>query len=263
MGCPRETLLSALEKLAPLRFAEPWDNVGLLIDPGERVEFKRALIAIDLTDRVLDDALGQEADLVIAYHPPIFAGLKRLRFSVAQERIVLRTLRAGLTVYSPHTALDAVPGGMCEWLARAAGPGRMAPVVPHESDAQVGAGRLVHLDRPVSLERAVSMVKAHLNLKHLRVSQAENPNVINTVAVCPGAGGSVFEKVRHADLLLTGEMRHHDVLARSAKGTSVILTDHTNTERGYLQHLAQDVVRHCPGLAVAVSQLDRDPLQIV
>ncbi len=262
MGCPRETLLSSLEKLAPLRFAESWDNVGLLIDPGDRVEFERALVTIDLTDRVLDEALSLNADFIVAYHPPIFSGLKRLRFSIASERIVLRTLRAGLTVYSPHTALDAVPGGMGEWLARAAGPGRMNPIIPVEGQAHVGAGRLVRLDRPVSFERAVEMVKAHLGLTHVRISHAEQAAPIRTVAVCPGAGGSVFERLEQADLLITGEMRHHDILARSARGTNVILTDHTNTERGYLPHLVQDLVRLCPGLSISVAKEDHDPLHI-
>jgi dinuclear metal center YbgI/SA1388 family protein len=263
MGCPRETILSALEKLAPLRFAESWDNVGLLVDPGKRVEFERALITVDLTDLVLEEALTLGADFIIAYHPPIFAGLQRLRFSVARERVVLRAVREGLTIYSPHTALDAVPGGMGEWLARAVGPGRITPIVPHPTEAQAGAGRMVRLDRPVSIERAVTMVKAHLQLPQLRLSTAEQLGPLTTVAFCPGAGGSVFERVAHADLFITGELRHHDIVDRTARGSCVILTDHTNTERGYMQHLAQDVVRRCPGLAVSVSGADRDPLVIV
>jgi len=263
MGSPRETVLSALENLAPLHLAESWDNVGLLIDPGEQVGFEHALITIDLTDEVLEEALERQADLIVAYHPPIFSGLKRLRHTVAKERIVLRTLRSGLTVYSPHTALDAASGGMGDWLARALGPGRVTPIVPHVSDPRAGAGRFVRLDQPVTVERAVELVKAHLALPQLRLSRGAHSTPIASLAVCPGAGGAVFEQVRHADLLLTGEMRHHDLLERAAQGTSVILTDHTNTERGYLPHLAQLLVKHCPGLAVSISARDRDPLQVL
>lgn len=262
MGSPRETVLSALENLAPLHLAESWDNVGLLIDPGEHLGFEHALVTIDLTDAVLDEARERQADFIVAYHPPIFSGLKRLRHTVAKERVVLRALRSGLTVYSPHTALDAASGGMGDWLARALGPGRVTPVVPHVSDPRAGAGRFVRLDQPVTLERAVELVKAHLGLSQLRVSRGTNPLPIATLAVCPGAGGSVFEQVRHADLLLTGEMRHHDLLERAAQGTSVMVTDHTNTERGYLPHLAQILIKSCPGLAVSVSARDRDPLEI-
>jgi putative NIF3 family GTP cyclohydrolase 1 type 2 len=82
------------------------------------------------------------------------------------------------------------------------------------------------------------------------------------VAVCPGAGGSVFEQVDEVDLLVTGEMRHHDVLSRASQGTSVILTDHTNSERGFLASLAKRLTDACLGLEVSVSKVDRDPLQI-
>ncbi len=262
MGCPRETVLEALAQIAPEFLAEPWDNVGLLVDPGESVQFERAFVTIDLTDVTLEEAIEREADFIVAYHPPIFGGLKRLRFDAPSERVVLRALRAGLTIFSPHTALDAVRDGMTDWLARAVGPGRMRPIVPHSVDIKAGAGRLVRLDRPVTIEAAVEMVKAHLGLSHVRLSEAERRDPIVSVAVCPGAGGSVFEKLDRADLLITGEMRHHDVLLRRARGTHVILTDHTNTERGYMPFLGQDLARACPGLDVVVSRRDADPLQV-
>ena len=263
MSCSRDQLLSTLEGLAPLCLAEPWDNVGLLMDLGERREFERAFFTIDLTDRTLDEALAWHADFLIAYHPPIFGGLKRLRHDVPGERVVLRALRAGLTVYSPHTALDAVEDGMAEWLARALGAGTMQPITPTQPGSQTGAGRLVRLDAGLTLSDAIERIKAHLRLEHVRVSRAVGAAAINTLAVCPGAGGSVFEQVGAVDLLLTGEMRHHDVLARSARGTHVVLTDHTHSERAYLPHFARNVSRACPGLSVLVSQTDADPLEVV
>src|SRR5690606_6171662 len=214
--------------------------VGLLIDPGERKDFSHALFTIDLTQATLDEADELAVDFIVAYHPPIFSGLKRLRARHIGEDLIVRVLRAGLTVHSPHTALDAVPGGMADWLAQALGPGESSPIFPHETDARAGAGRLVRLHEPVSIEVAVERTKAHLGLTQLRLAQSRGKNgQISTLAVCPGAGGSLFEKVGEVDLMLTGEMRHHDVLSRSARGTHVILTDHSNTERGYLPLFAQ------------------------
>src|SRR5690606_17315058 len=146
----------------------------------------------------------------------------------------------GLTVYSPHTALDAVPGGMTDWLAEALGPGTKRVILPASSDGPelsgAGQGRVVTLTEPVTLSEAVARIKAHLGLSHLRVAAAdthEQGALVRTLAVCPGAGGKVFERVDEVDLLLTGEMRHHDVLGRRAAGTSVVLCDHTNSERGF------------------------------
>lgn len=262
MSCPRDTVLDSLAAIAPLQLAEPWDNVGLLVDPGVGTAFERAFVVIDLNEETMEEALEKNVDLIIAYHPVIFSGLKRLRAPVPSERQVVRAIQRGITIYSPHTALDAVVGGMTDWLADFAGPGTKRPILPHESSPEAGAGRVIELDVPIDLETAITRAKAHLGLEHLRVAQAQDTK-ITRVAVCPGAGGSLFEKVGPVDLLVTGEMRHHDVLSRKAQGTHVILTDHTNTERGYLPFFAQKVRDRCPGLNVVVSQTDADPLSVV
>jgi putative NIF3 family GTP cyclohydrolase 1 type 2 len=80
--------------------------------------------------------------------------------------------------------------------------------------------------------------------------------------VCAGAGGSLFAPLFGPDLFLTGEMRHHDVRAKVEAGASVILCDHTNTERGYLPALARRVGALCPDVVVAISSEDRDPLVV-
>lgn len=261
MACSRLVVLEALERLAPLDLSEPWDNTGLLVDPTDRAEFARAFVTIDLTRETLGEADEFAADLIVAYHPPIFAGLKRLRRGAPGEEIVVRALRAGQTIYCPHTALDAATDGMTDWLARALGPGSTRPITPHPVVPDAGAGRLVELDAPLSLQNAVERFKAHLGLRHVRV--AGGGREVKRFAVCPGAGGSVFERVGPVDLLVTGEMRHHDVLARQAAGTSVILTDHTNSERGFLPVFARRLAEACPGLEVSVSRVDADPLRIV
>jgi putative NIF3 family GTP cyclohydrolase 1 type 2 len=80
--------------------------------------------------------------------------------------------------------------------------------------------------------------------------------------VCAGAGGSLFEKVRQADLFVTGEMRHHDVLAKLRHGASVLLSEHTHTERGFLPSFARRIEAAAEGqIQVLVSQIDADPLR--
>src|SRR3954454_15878195 len=123
-------VIALLERLAPLDLAEDWDNTGLLLEPlgAAARPIERAFLCIDLSESVLDEALERGADLLIAYHPPLFRGLKRLRARSAEERLLLRTLSAGLSVYSPHTALDATTDGVNDWLARAFGAGRCTPL---------------------------------------------------------------------------------------------------------------------------------------
>jgi dinuclear metal center YbgI/SA1388 family protein len=106
-----------MERIAPSRFAEEWDNVGLLIGSGERPLDGPVFLTIDLTEQVVDEAAKQRAAAIIAYHPPIFKPIRRLTSATGRERVLLRAIEAGIAVYSPHTALDSAPGGMTDWLA--------------------------------------------------------------------------------------------------------------------------------------------------
>ena len=114
-------LARALDAVAPSRLAEEWDNVGLLVgDPDEELAGGPVLLAIDLTADVAAEAIDRACSAVIAYHPPLFKPTKRLTAATPRERAVLRVIRAGMPILSPHTALDAVPEGVAEWLARTA-----------------------------------------------------------------------------------------------------------------------------------------------
>lgn len=262
---PLRDVLAFLQTLAPSELAEEWDNVGLLLAPTEQAEIERALLTIDLTEPVLAEAVALKTQLIVAYHPPIFKGVRRLTRASAGERILVDALRSGIFVYSPHTALDAAQGGINHWLAGLLGPGAGRPIIPHVSGNGLGAGHAVELQAPVDLGAALDLIRKGLGLAYLRVATAERHRrgePIRTLAVCAGSGGSVFERLGPVDLLLTGEMRHHDVLARVAEGTSVVLTEHTNSERGYLPVLAVRMARALPGLEVVLSQVDRDPLRI-
>jgi dinuclear metal center YbgI/SA1388 family protein len=371
-----------LEKMAPLEHAESWDNVGLLLEPpsdrnepGAAPNVRRALLLVDFTDKALDEALERDVDLVVAYHPPIFEPLKRLRAALASERVVARAARAGLAVYSPHTALDAAPDGVNDWLAGAVGAGTRRPLVgarrteraeafklvvfvpaehtealrsalaeagagvignytecsfelagtgsflggsetkpavgergrlvrvpetrlemvcpenalpraaaalrrvhPYEEPAWeiyplaakpmpgVGAGRAVELDEALTLGAVVERVKAHLGRGWVRVAAAPEHAKgapIRRVAVCAGSGGGLLSEASNFDLYLTGELRHHDVLRALSRGTSVVLCEHSSSERGFLRHFADRLREVTAGrIEVLVSEADRDPVEI-
>lgn len=112
-----QDLVAALETIAPPAYAATWDRVGLLVGDRRRELSGPVFLTIDLTEQVLDEALRQNAGAIVAYHPPIWEPLRRVTSDTPRQRIVMRALGAGLAVYSPHTALDAIPGGVADWLA--------------------------------------------------------------------------------------------------------------------------------------------------
>ena len=109
-------LVTTLERIAPLCFAEPWDNAGLIIGDAASTFTGPVLLTIDLTPAILDEALAAHSSLILSYHPPIWSPLKRLTPEQPKGGLLLRLLRAGVAVYSPHTALDAAPDGVTDWL---------------------------------------------------------------------------------------------------------------------------------------------------
>lgn len=256
--------VALLQELAPLELAESWDNVGVLVQRVAR-PVQRVLLTIDLTGSVLSEALAASVDAIVSYHPPIFSGLKRIVSSDPKGNLIAQLLHAGVLVYSPHTALDAVANGVNDWLvsAFAIKSCRAITPAPGANDERTGQGRFAELETPLHLSQCVALVKSHLGLQHVRVSAASkhDQQPIKNVAVCAGAGGALLSRCR-ADLLLTGEMRHHDVLEQREQGVSVVLTDHTNSERGYLVVLKQRLLDLAPELTIFVSNSDADPLRI-
>ncbi len=109
-------LIETIERIAPPEGAEPWDRVGLHVGDPARELGGPVLLTIDLTRRVLDEAIGMGASAIIAYHPPIWEPLHRLTDATTTERIILRAVESGIAIYSPHTAIDSARGGVTDWL---------------------------------------------------------------------------------------------------------------------------------------------------
>jgi dinuclear metal center YbgI/SA1388 family protein len=365
-------IIEAMESIAPPEYAAEWDNVGLLVGlPSWKAE--AVLLTIDLTRNVLREALGGDARMLIAYHPPIFQPLPRLSDGSAQQRIALEAAHGGVAVYSPHTSLDAAPDGINDWLARGLGRGDVRaldalPMLPESEQCKVvtfcpaeavdrlrnalatggagrigryelcsfeisgvgtfyagpgteprvgrrdtlervdevrlemvcaeaalalavttlrefhpyeeppieiyrlqprpqrgiGPGRRLVLDQQLSLAELAEKVKQHVGIDAVRVAVGERaPRSYRTIGLCAGAGGDLrpAATAQGCEAFLTGEMRHHDVVAATAAGCTVILAGHTNTERGYLQVLRTRLGQALPDLNVMVSKRDSSPLQ--
>jgi dinuclear metal center YbgI/SA1388 family protein len=122
-------LLRALDHIAPRSLAAEWDNVGLLLGSGAQ-PCSRALVAIDLTDAVLDEAIRLKSQAIVLYHPPIFAPLRQLNDATPRGALLLRAARAGIALLSPHTALDAADGGVNDFLCSVVGEGQSEPLEP-------------------------------------------------------------------------------------------------------------------------------------
>lgn len=123
-------LIDAMERIAPMRYAESWDNVGLLVgDPAQSI--LRVLLTIDYTEPVAAEAKALNCDAIIAYHPTIFSPMKR----ITAGSVVFDALQRGVAIYSPHTALDVAAGGTNDVLCEVLGLAEISPLKLSETNA--------------------------------------------------------------------------------------------------------------------------------
>jgi dinuclear metal center YbgI/SA1388 family protein len=255
-------LVRVLDSIAPLVYAEDWDNVGLLAgDPGAPVT--RVLFCIDCTRAVLDEAVAGGFDAVVSYHPPLFRPVSRL----TGGSVVFDAIRRGIAIYSPHTALDAAPGGTNDVLADAVGMSRdRAPLRESvvKEPSGYGMGRVGALERPMEMPALVARVKEGLGVAHVLVAGPESPRALSRIAVCAGSAGELLDAAirQKADVVVGGEVRHHDALRAAEAGVSLVCALHSNSERIALEPLRARVVAGMPGLHTATSRADRDPFSI-
>ena len=242
---------SIFEQIAPKSLEPAWDNTGILVEPFKLNESGKILLTIDLTSAVLEEAISRNISVVVAYHPVIFRGIKKIDLNDPKQKIVSSCIHHGIGVFSPHTRLDAIDNGINDWLIK---PFTGETIIPEDR-----MGRIIKLKDPLSGIKLIGIVKEHLKLKHVQVANVLS--TVMTVAVCAGSGGSVFAKL-DADCYITGELDHHSVLDFAERGKMVIVTNHTNTERGYLSILKSILEQH-QITEVYISEVDKDPLSVV
>ncbi len=119
-----QDLINAMEQIAPLKYAESWDKVGLQLGVADRAIGGPVMLTIDLTEEVLEEAMRKQAGMIIAYHPPLWTPLTALTDATHTERIIRGAAESGIAIFTPHTALDAAPGGVTDWLCEGIGSAR-------------------------------------------------------------------------------------------------------------------------------------------
>jgi len=263
VGMALSEVVKKLQAIAPLSLAESWDNVGLLIEPDSDHGVNSVLLTIDLTEDVVEEAIELGTQLIISYHPNIFKPLKCVTQSTWKERIIVQCIKNNIAVFSPHTTWDAMLDGVNDWLASCFKASSTMPLLPNSENPKLGMGRCVNLVEPIRLAQIVNDLKAHIGIQSVRVGVGRGKYLesdMSTIALCAGSGASVLAGVK-TDVYITGEMLHHDILEATQRGISVILCNHSDSERGYLKNFQKCIASE--QLKVFVSKFDRDPLRTV
>jgi dinuclear metal center YbgI/SA1388 family protein len=205
-------ILLAVEELWPESLAEEWDEVGLVAGhPGAAVS--RIMFAVDPTLDVIEEAIEWGADLLIAHHPLLLRGVTSVAATSAKGKAVHRLIESGTALLTVHTNGDSAVGGVSDVLADALGLQDVVPLTPATNGLpEEGIGRVGDLAEVMTLGDFAARVFGILPsvAGGVRVS-GDKDGLVRRVAVCGGAGDSLFDAVRasNADLYVTADLRHH------------------------------------------------------
>ncbi len=211
-------ITDAIEQYAPLRLQEEWDNAGIQVgDPD--AEITGVLLCTDATEAVVAEAIERGFNLVIAHHPLIFRGLKKIMGRTPVERAVAMAIKHDVTIYSAHTNMDSAWQGVSFRMADKIGMTNVKflddnAVDPYGEQESTSAGCGVIGDiAPMAAREVLKRVKAAFEVGALRYS-GDGDTLVSRVALCGGAGGFLLDKAvaMGAQLYVTADMRYHDFL---------------------------------------------------
>lgn len=277
-------VIQLLNRQADESYACSWDNVGLLA--GSRTkEVRKVYIALDATDEAVEEAISQNADLLLTHHPLIFQGMKRVTEDDFIGRRIIRMIRADMSYYAMHTNFDVM--GMAQLAAKKIHLQDAKPLEvtctedgkpqeaactedgrPQEAmctgDGKVqGIGRVGSLEREMPLCECCELVKTAFGRTHVKVF-GDLQKQVRRAAICPGAGKSDVQLAlaAGADVYITGDIDHHTGIDAAASGMAIIDAGHYGIEHIFVPYMAQYLKEHAPQLEIAV-QGRAEPFQIV
>ncbi|RAM35482.1 Nif3-like dinuclear metal center hexameric protein [Arthrobacter globiformis] len=205
-------LMLAVEELWPESLAESWDEVGLVAGHPS-ADVTRVMFAVDPTIEVIDEAIEWGAELLITHHPLLLRGVTSVAANTPKGRAVHRLIESGTALLTVHTNGDSAVGGVSDVLADALGLENVSPLTPAADGLpEEGIGRVGDLSESMTLGDFAARVFGILPsvAGGVRVS-GDKDGIVQRVAVCGGAGDSLFDEVRasNADLYVTADLRHH------------------------------------------------------
>lgn len=246
-------IIEKLETIAPIRFAQEWDNVGFLAGRREK-EVQTVFIALDATDEVIDEAVEVGADMILTHHPLIFRPLTRVNTDDFIGRRVVRLLQNDICYYAMHTNFDVM--GMAEAAASELGLTEAKVLtVTNEEGKTEGIGRYGKLKEVLSLAECAAYVKEVFRLKQVNVyGDLEAP--VRVAAISPGAGKSAGKDAVRvgADVLITGDVDYHMGIDLKAQGVSVIDAGHYGVEKIFMPYMKDFLKKEIPSIQICMAE---------
>ena len=202
-------ITDAMEQWAPLNYQESYDNAGLIVG-NPQLKVTGVLITLDSTEDVVDEAIKKGANLIIAHHPIVFSGLKRLNGSNYIERTIIKAIKNDIAIYACHTNLDAVMTGVNSKICDLLDLENRTILNPRNFEDEVGSGMVGYLKTEMNELDFLKLIKKQFKAGCVRYTKLLDKKV-KKIAVCGGSGSFLLSNAigADADVFLTSDFKYH------------------------------------------------------
>jgi dinuclear metal center YbgI/SA1388 family protein len=234
MSLKVKDIMDLVEELAPIRLKESYDNVGLMVGDSSSI-VTSILVALDCTLEVIREAREKDCNLILTHHPLLFRKPSSITTDTLVGRKIIELIKNDINLYSCHTNLDSVAGGMNDLIAGILGYTDTEVIDPCSLDLDPGLrnglGRIVTLHQTISLGELCMNVKEALELEYVRYS-GDEAKMIRRLAIINGSGQDYFRAAvdMGADCVISGDTTYHYVSDYSEQNLAIIDAGHFSTE---------------------------------
>ena len=263
-------VVDALEHYAPLPLQEGYDNAGLQVGLTEAVEMSGALLCLDVTEDVVDEAIRKGCNLIVSHHPLIFRKLARISDENYVQRTVRKAIKNDIAIVSMHTNMDAAKGGVNFKIAEKLGLRNLRFFGGEKEIDGVKGGEgvigeitdetdTVHADG-IAADDLVLMLRERFQAECVQCNQLLR-RPIRKVALCGGAGSFLLDAAiaAGADAFITGEMHYHEFFGHEQE-IQICVIGHYQSEQFTSEIFRSIITEKCPGVKCEISEINTNPI---
>lgn len=249
-----------IERTYPKHAALEWDNVGLLVGRIEK-EVRRVYVALDVTDEVIDDAIEKGADMLVTHHPLIFSPLKKITDEHFIGSRVVKLLQHDISYYAMHTNYDVL--GMAGLSGTMLGLCDVEVLDETDLENGEGIGRVGTLMKEMTLKECCELVKTSFHLPSVTVF-GDKEKMVTRVAISPGSGKSMIRAAlkKGAEVLITGDIGHHEGIDAVAQGLAIIDAGHYGLEHIFIEDMAAFLKENTKNVEVEKAEIEH-PFEVI
>lgn len=253
-----------IEEFAPKFLKEDYDNVGLMVGDDQKA-VKRVLLSLDCTNEVIKEAIELNCDLIINHHPLLFRKPSNIVKGDLVGDKIITLIKEDIALYSCHTNLDSAKGGINETIVNILGFNSSKIIEPIDSRdyKDGGIGRIVKLEKEMTISEIISLVKEKLDIKNMRV--VRGCEKVKVIAIINGSGQDFFHKAKNlgADCIITGDTTYHFASDFKEMGISILDPGHFPTEYIIFLKTLEFLKEKFKEVEFIASKQSKDPYEFV